>query len=130
VNNDRGNAIPKAYRFPTQLLGGLEQLKNITQLLIATRADVTSTVRLQYLADGELGSDLNPGRYDRANLITEADENNKKQRTSFRQVAVFRRTPGCRNIRQFSLTLSNNSVNQDLAPVSVQIFYRYTGKER
>lgn len=114
-------SIPKVYRFPTQLLGGFTHLKDITQLLIALRDDVPSTVRLYYCAENEARADL-------TDMSTAHSASRNPVARRF--VKVFRRTPGCRNIRQFSLTLSNNTINQDLAPVYLQIYYRYTGKER
>ena len=43
---------------------------------------------------------------------------------------VVRRKPGCRHVRHFSMTLSNNEVGSDLAVVSIRIFYKFQGKER
>ena len=126
--NDYGGAIDKVYTFPTQYFGGYDRLKDIQYVLITVRSDTDTEVKLRYDTDYERRVDLTPiqsfsWRLTPRNLA-------RRCLASFRYGHVAKRKPGCRHIRHFSLTLGNNVAFEDLAVVSAQIFYRYSGKER
>lgn len=125
---DYGAAIEKLYTFPTQYFGGYDRLKDIQYLLVAVRSDTDTEVKLRYDTDYERRVDLTPIRSFSWRLVPR----NLALRClkPLRYGHVEKRRPGCRHIRHFSLTLENNEVMQDLAIVSAQIYYRYSGRER
>ena len=133
VFSDYGRAIEKVYRFPATDFGTLERLKDVTDAVFSIRSDTESQVEIRYDTDHESRTDRTKipswdwtfGRLDLRgrllgcyNLVTP------------RYARAARRRPGCRHIRHFSMTLSNCSADEDLAIISAQIFYRYSGKER
>lgn len=125
---DYDAAIEKSYTIPTQSFGNYGQLKDVLSVLLAVRNDTDSEVLIRYDTDYET-------RYDRTPIDTRSwrlSPRNLRWRSLavFRYARVARRTPGCRHVRHFSLTLSNNVAQEDLAIVSAQIFYRFTEKER
>ena len=126
--NDYGGAIDKVYTFPTQYFGGYERLKDITYLLVTVRSDTDTEIKLRYDTDYERRVDLTPilsysWRMAPRNLA-------HRSLATFRYGHVAKRTPGCRHIKHFSLTLGNKVAYEDLAIVSAQIYYKYQGKER
>lgn len=128
VFSDYGMAIDKLYRFPTQLLGGYDRLKDILYILLSIRSDTDSDIDIKYESDYETRYDMTPVRTYSYRL----SPRNLTRRclSSSRYAFVAKRKPGCRHIRHFSMTLSNNNTGEDLAIVSMQIFYRFQGKER
>lgn len=120
--SDFGSAISKLYQFPTLHFGSYDRLKDVLYLLLSVRSDVNSTVAIRYDTDYETRYDLTP-------IVTTAPTGTSVAQ-SRRFVMVAKRKPGCRHVRQFGLTLSNNTAGEDLALVSAQVFYRFTGKER
>lgn len=121
VNNDNGNAIDKIYQFPTLNFGTYERLKDVTDVVAALRSDVPSTVSLRYDTDYETRFDLTPLVVSPGNGLTISGR---------RLVQPFKRRPKCRHVRQFGLTLRNNTAGEDLALVSMQIFYCFNSNER
>ena len=125
---DYGGAIDKIYSFPTQFFGGYDRLKDVLYVLITIRGDTDSVTQLRYDTDYE-------------SRLDETDLRNMSWRLvprdlTFRYLGVTRfgrvlkRKPGCFHVRHFAMTLGNNEAGQDLAIVSAQIYYRYSGKER
>ena len=128
VFSDYGMAIDKLYRFPTQLLGGYDRLKDILYILLSIRSDTDSDIDIKYESDYETRYDMTPVRTYSYRL---SPRNLARRCLSTERYAfVAKRKPGCRHIRHFAMTLSNNNTGEDLAIVSMQIFYRFQGRER
>ena len=125
---DYGEAIEKLYTFPTQYFGGYDRLKDILYLLVTVRSDTDTEITLRYDTDYERRVDLTPIRSFTWRLVPR----NLAIRclTPLRYGHVAKRKPGCKHIRHFALTLENKEKTQDLAIVSAQIYYRYSGGER
>lgn len=119
--SDYGQAIRKEYQFPTLHFGTYDRLKDVLYILLSIRSDTDSTIAVRYDTDYETRYDLTP-------VVSRAAEVSAAQ--GRRYVKVAKRKPGCRHVRQFGLTLSNNTAGEDLALVSAQVFYRFVGKER
>ena len=126
--SDYNGAIEKLYQFPPQFFGTYDRLKDVLYCIFAVRSDTDTEVHIQYQTDYE----------------TRDDPTNIKSmswRLSPRNLAyrclsvqkfthVARRRPGCRHVRHFAMRLSNNAAGQDLAILSAQIYYRYSGRDR
>ena len=128
VFSDYGEGIEKVYRFPTQYFGGYERLKDISHILLAVRSDTDTEIAVKYDTDYET-------RYDRTPVRTfswRLSPRNLSHRCLDvpRYAYVAKRKPCCRHIRHFGLTLSNSAKGEDLSVVSLQIFYRFQGRER
>ena len=131
--NDYGNAIEKVYRFPALNFGDYGRLKNVVKVLLVTRSDTPTRIRIRY--DSDYGT-----RYDQTDIATWEwtwDRMNlggmilgyySLKAPSYATVAV--RRPGCSHVRHFSVTLSNQRASEDLAIVSAQVCYVFRGKER
>lgn len=126
--SDYNGPIEKLYQFPTQYFGSYDRLKDVTGILLATRSDTDTDIAIRYDTDYETRYDLTPVRSWTWRL---SPRNLARRCLSVNRYAlVARRKPGCRHIRHFSMTLSNNAVGCDLAVVSAQVFYKFQGKER
>ena len=126
--SDYDGPIEKLYQFPTQHFGSYDRLKDVTTALIAVRSDTDTDITIRYDTDYET-------RYDRASIQSYSwrllPRNLARRCLSVSRYAhVARRRPGCRHLRHFSMTFSNNVVGNDLAIVSAQIFYKFQGRER
>ena len=126
--SDYGGAIDKVYTFVTEFFGGYENRKDVLYLLLSVRSDTDTEVRLRYDTDFERRVDLTPVR----TWAWRLTPRNLARRclASCRFSFVARRDPKCRGVRHFSLTLSNNTAGEDLAIVSLRVFYRLQGRER
>lgn len=125
---DYDRAIEKVYRFPTMDFGSYDRLKDVDSLLVSVRSDTETDVAIRYDTDYGSFYDLSPiqsysWRLFPRNLA-------RRYLAVSRYAHVARRKPGCRHIRHFSMTFSNNEVGCDLALVSAQIFYKFQGRER
>lgn len=128
VFSDYGAGIEKLYRFPTQHFGSYERLKDIPQLLISVRSDTDTDIAVKYDTDYETRYDHTPIRTYSWRL---APRNLAHRCLDVPKYAfVAKRKPGCRHVRHFALTLSNDTAGEDLSVVSMQIFYRFQGRER
>ena len=125
---DYGKAIEKKYRFATQNMGSYDRLKNIVSVLFSVRGDTDTEIEVEYSTDHERRKDLTPIR----SFFWKLSPRNLAYRglhvTKFATVA--RRKPGCKHIRHFTMTLSNNEVGMDMSVLSAQIFYNFQGRER
>lgn len=125
---DYGDAIDKVYAFPTQFFGSYDRLKDVLYVLITVRGDTDSETQLRYDTDYE-------SRLDKTNLHSMSWRLVPRD-LSYRYLGVTRfghvhkRKPGCWHVRHFAMTVGNNVSGQDLAIVSAQIYYRFSGKER
>jgi len=126
--HDYGEAIDKIYAFPTQFFGSYDRLKDVLYVLITVRGDTDSEAQLRYDTDYE-------SRLDNTNLLSKSWRLVPRD-LSYRYLGVTRfghvhkRRPGCWHVRHFAMALGNNVRDQDLAIVSAQIYYRFSGKER
>ncbi|MCR5663824.1 MAG: hypothetical protein K6G17_02980 [Oscillospiraceae bacterium] len=125
---DYGRAIEKVYRFAAETFGGFDRLKNVDSVLLEMRSDTNATATLSYLTDG--------GRRDDPTELRAWSWQLAPRSLGFRSLrgrgpgAVFRRRPGCRFVRSFSMRLTNDRVGQDLSVVSAQVFYHEQGRQR
>ena len=126
--SDYGEAIDKYYTFPTQSFGSYDRLKDILYLLVVVRSDTDTEVLLRYDTDYERRVDPEPIR----SYAWRLSPRNLSRRclATARYGHVAKRTPGCKHVRHFSMTLGNREAGEDLAIVSAQIYFRYQGKER
>lgn len=125
---DYDGAIEKVFKFATQNMGGFDRLKDVTGVLLTIRSDTDTVMDVTYSTDYGDWVDLTPiSSY----TWRMAPRNLAYRFLGVRRFAtVARRKPGCRHIRHFSMTLTNNKVGQDMSVVSAQIFYRYQGRDR
>ena len=128
VFSDYDRAIHKLYQFPTQHFGDYDRLKDVTDVLITVRSDTDADVTIRYDTDYEKREDRTPIRSYSWRL---SPRNLTRRCLGVNRYAhVVRRRPGCRHIRHFSMTFSNDQPGSDLAVVSARILYKFQGKER
>ena len=125
---DYEESIEKVYQFPPQFFDTYDRLKDILSVIFVVRSDTDSTVRIEYQTDYEERYDLTDIRSLSWSLVPRNLQYRYLDIQKFAHVA--RRRPGCRHVRHFAMRLSNNQISQDLAIVSAQIYYRFTGRER
>lgn len=120
--------IDKFYAFPPQYFGTYDRVKDIMYVLFSVRADANTETGITYVTDY--------GSYnDKTNIVTR-QWSLVPRNLSFRMLAPMffaytaKRVPPARHIQHFGIHLENNKVGQDLAILSVQIFYRFTGRMR
>ena len=129
IFSDYGEAIHKLYRFPVRYFGDYNRLKDVITVILSVRADVPSDTEISYETDYET-------RRDRVSLPVEGYDRLSERNLAERDLsvshysAVFRRKPMCRHIRNFVLTLENNTAGQDLSVLTAQIQYRFGGRDR
>ena len=117
VYSDFGAAIEKVFRFATQKLGSYDRLKNINSVIIAMRNDADNYALLSYGAESDLRQDLTP--LDCSAAATPNDF-----------AAVFRRRPGCKRVKHFSMKLENSIAGKDLSIISAEVLFNYQGRLR
>ena len=130
---DFDKPIEKVYQFPVLNFGDYARLKDVTTVLFETRSDTPSHVNIQYETDYERRNDLtfistwswDMARRDLRKLIV-----GWYNVWIPKYASVSKRRPKCRHIRHFTMTLSNNRQEEDLAIVSAQVHYSFQGKER
>ena len=125
---DYGKAIEKKYRFATQNMGSYDRLKNIVSVLFSVRGDTDTEIEVEYSTDHERRKDLTPIR----SYFWKLSPRNLAYRALHvaKFATVARRKPGCRHVRHFTMTLSNNEIGMDMSVLSAQIFYNFQGRER
>ena len=128
VFSDYDGGIEKVYQFPTCHFGAYHRLKDVTDILVAVRSDTDTDITITYHTDYERRQDRTMIR----SYSWRLSPRNLAQRYLgvSRYAHVVRRKPGCRHIRHFSMTFSNDRPGSDLAVVSAQICYKFQGKER
>jgi hypothetical protein len=125
---DYDKAIEKVYRFPTMDFGSYDRLKDIVSLLVTVRSDTETDVDIRY--DTDYGFSYDPAPIQSYSWRLFPRNLARRHLAVSRYAHVARRKPGCRHIRHFAMTFSNNEVGCDLALVSAQIFYKFQGRER
>lgn len=125
---DYGEPIEKVYRFATQAMGTYDRLKDILGVIFTVRGNTDADITITYHTDYEEREDLTPVRVYSwklwpRNLVY-------RNLAVMKFAAVARRRPGCRHVRHFGMTLSNNTVGTDMSVVSAQVLYRYQGRDR
>ena len=125
---DCGKAIDKKCRFATQYMGSYDRLKNIVSVLFSVRGDTDTEIQIEYSTDYERRGDLTPIR----SYFWKLTPRNLAYRALHiaKFATVARRKPGCRHVRHFTMTLSNNEIGMDMSVLSAQIFYNFQGRER
>ncbi|MBQ9968388.1 MAG: hypothetical protein IJO88_06675 [Oscillospiraceae bacterium] len=125
---DYGGPIRKCYCFAACDFGTLERQKHIRKIVLASRCDTDSVLRLQYLTDLGVRDEPTPIRAYSYRLLP--------RDLSFRFLGVRRfahtavRVPGCRYVRWFSIRMENDEAGCDLSPVSAEVFADLVVKER
>jgi len=127
---DYGGPIEKLYQFPAQYFGSYERLKDVTDIIITVRSDTDTDVTIRYDTDYGTRYDLTPIRTAPYYWRLAPRDLTKRCLSVARYAYVARRRPGCRHIRHFSMTFSNDVAGCDLAVVSARINYKFQGKER
>lgn len=129
VYSDYGEGFPRVYQFPVQLFGAYDRLKDVLTAIIALREEEPSNARLFYLSDYEKREDLTPLHVPGSQAI--APRNLTFRDLSVRNhPAVFRRRPGCRHVRHFSMRLENHNAGENLAVLYAEIQVRMLGRDR
>lgn len=126
--SDYDQGIDKYYRFPTQFMDSYDRLKNVLYCIISVRSDTNTDVTVTYDTDYETRNDLTNIYSYHYQLVPRNLTN--RNLSVFKYAKVAKRTPGCKHVRHFSLSLSNSELGQDLAIATAQIFYRFQGRER
>lgn len=126
--SDFNGAIDKVYRFATQHMGSYDRLKDVVGAIFTVRGDTDTDISIRYSTDYEDRYDLTPIKSYTWRL---SPRNLEFRYFGVRRFAtVARRRPGCRHIRHFSMTLSNNTYGTDMSVVSAQLFYKLQGRDR
>ena len=128
VFHDYGRGIDKVYQFPTQDFGTYDRRKDVVSVLLAVRSDTDTDICVRYDTDYET-------RYDLTSVLSYSwrlfPRNLDHRCLSIsKHASVVRRSPGCRHVRHFSMTLSNSDPGADMSLISAQIFYKFQGRER
>lgn len=125
---DYNGAIRKVYQFATQHFGSYERLKDVRRVMLQTRSDTDTRIRVTYQTDEERRVDLT----DIVSYCWRLSPRDLTHRylgvTEFAVNAV--RRPGCRHVRHFTMTLENNEPFCDMSLVGAQIYYNYQGRDR
>lgn len=125
---DYNEAIEKLYQFPAQFFDTYDRLKDVLYVLFAVRSDTDSMVDILYQSDYETREDLTDIRSLSWKLVP---RNLAYRILSVQRYAhIAKRKPGCFHVRHFAMRLMNNQIGQDLALVSAQIYFRYSGRDR
>lgn len=125
---DYGGAIEKVYRFAAQDFGGYDRLKNVHRVILTTRSDTDSVLRIWYGTDHEERRELTP--------IESFSWRLSPRNLALRYLAVRRfahvavRRPGCRHVRHFTMRLENNEPGCDMSLVSAEIYFTYQCRDR
>ena len=125
---DYGGPISKVYRFPACSFGTYWRRKLIRRILIATRSDTDTVIRVSYSTDLEQRQDLTPivsrtWRLWPRDLAFRFLEVRKFAHTALRK-------PMCRGVQHFSLRLENNEAGCDMSIVSAEVTAALVGRER
>lgn len=124
---DYGGGIGKVFQFAAQSFGTDDRRKNVTRLVISTRSDTDTEIRLSYTTDLERRVELTPIR-SRSWRLSPRD-------LAFRHLAVRRfahvavRRPKCLGVRHFSLRLENDEPGCDMSVVSAEVTARMMGRK-
>lgn len=125
---DYGGPIEKRFQFAAQSMGSYDNLKDVTRVILAVRADTDTKIRVFYESDYEEREDLTPVLSYSWRLAPRNLEYRYLGVRKFLTVAI--RKPGCRHVRHFGMRLENAETGNDMSVVSAQIFYRYQGRDR
>ena len=129
---DYDEGIDKIYQYPYLSFGAYDRLKNITSVLFATRYDRVQNTNIDWQCDYTT-------EHERNNIVTDTGVSLVPRDLSVRDFSlaassdfayVARRKPGFRNIKHFSLKLTDDTAGNDMSMISTQIFYTYQGRYR
>lgn len=125
---DYGEAIEKVYRFAVQTFGTYDRLKDVKKVVLATRSDTDTVIRLQYETDHQTRADLTPIEVRSWRLAPRNLALRCLKTRRFAHVAV--RRPNCRHVRHFSLRLENREPGCDMSIVSAEFTAALVGRDR
>ena len=130
VENGVEVALPinKRYVFPTMFFSTYDRMKNVNTVIVTMRSDTDTTAHLRYSCDWIDRDDPTPLETKSWHL----SPRNLAFRylTPKRFAVAFKRKPGLKHIKHFTMELSNNAIGEDLSLVSAQVFYNYQGRSR
>ena len=128
AHTDFGAPIQKRYTTPILFFDDSDKLKDVNSIIFTVSADTWSRMRITYTTDCETREDLTEAYF----LFYRFLPRNLRARclTPKTYSATFRRKPGCRHVRYFSMTIESAEVGMDMSLVSAQIFYRKQGRDR
>ena len=125
---DYGRGIEKVYTFAAQDFGSLQQRKTVRRVLLTTRSDTDTEITVEYLTDGGKRTDKTPIG---SHCWRLAPRNLARRSLSVRRFGFTAvRTPMCRDVRWFSLRLTNDVPGCDMAVVSAEFTAELLRKER
>lgn len=128
VFSDYETAIDKLYQFPVLFFDTYDRLKDVRKAIFQVRSDTDTNISIQYKSDYEIRNDLTP--------ILSYSWRLSPRNLTYRYLGVQRfakvsvRKPGCRHVRHFTMRLSNQEPGQDLAIISAQLYFQYSGVDR
>lgn len=125
---DYGKGIRKVYRFAVVDFGSCDRLKTVRRLVVTTRSDTDTLIRLTYETDRQQRVDLTPirslsWRVCPRNLTFRALRSQR-----FAHVAV--RRPQCRHVQYFGLRLENDEPGADMSIVSAEVTFTRDRREK
>ena len=128
VYADYGEGIDKVYRFATQYFGTYDNHKNVNSVIINMKPTTNSVVDVVYITDYEERHDLTPLNAISWSLVPRDLTFRNLSGSGFAK--IFRRKPHCRRVQYFTMRLSNDTADMDMAVVSAQIYYIFQGGQR
>ena len=126
--SDYGKPIDKLYQFATQYMGSYDRLKDVVGAIFVVRGDTDADIAIEYTTDYESRFDRTPIRASSWHLVPRNLAFRDLRVRRFANVA--RRRPGCRHVRHFTMTLTNDTLGTDMCIVSAQLFYKLQGRDR
>lgn len=125
---DYGGGIRKVYRFAVSDLGGCDRRKTVRRLVVTTRSDTDTLIRLTYETDRQQRTDLTPIRSLSWRLCPRNLAFRALRSQRFAHVAV--RRPNCRHVQYFGLRLENDEPGADMSIVSAEVYYTRDRREK
>lgn len=121
--------INKRYVFPAMFYDTYDRMKNVNSIVFSVRGDTNSHAHITYRCDYM-------EREDPTDIVAKGGwqlvPRNLKEWSLrvFGFAQVFRRKPGFKHIRHFSMKLEDNTLGHDMSIVSAQVFYNYQGRQK
>lgn len=126
--SDHGEGIRKIYRFAVTDLGSCDRLKTVRRLVVTTRSDTDTLIRLTYLTDRQERVELTPIRSMSWRLCPRNLAFRALRGQRFAHVAV--RRPNCRHVQYFGLRLENDEPGADMSIVSAEVYFTRDRREK
>ena len=134
--SDYGRPINKEFQSFVMNFGTYERLKDVTKIVFAVRSETATQIDIRYDTDYESRYDLTDVftwayrcvPFDLSGLLGHVIGFFSQNVPRYAQSVV--RKPMCRHVKHFQLFLGNNIAGEDLSIISIQVFYRFQGRER